>query len=114
MGGKVVLESLQQGKVPTAKVDSNDNRAPIITSSAPENSRDAKNNASVDMVRYLQCQKTFALLIDVCDEFNIQLEKALRGKLGVSAVAQIQLLALLDEVRNVYDQFLTSVDSFTS
>lgn len=92
IGGKIILQSLQQG---------------VSSDQTLKN-----KNEPIDIVRYLQCQKEFAILIEACDEFNIQIEKSLRGKLGVSAVAQLQLLPLLDELRSAYDRFLLSVDSF--
>lgn len=93
--GKIVLDTLQEQ---------------IVSSSSADSS--STNNSSITLLRYLSCQKKFAMLIDVCDECGITLQNALKGKLGVTTTAQIKVLAVVDETMRLYDDFLADVKFF--
>lgn len=85
-----------------AKMDGNENAGSSLSNT--------NSNKSVDMLRLLKAQKKFGTLMDTCDECTAQLENALRGKLGTSAVAQIKLLAVLNDARSAFDDFLLEVE----
>ena len=64
---------------------------------------------SITLLRYLSCQKKFAVLLDLCDECGTCLQDALKGKLGATAAAQIKSMAVVDNTKIAYDDFLTEV-----
>ncbi len=85
MGGRIILDSM-------SNIDSN---------SSSSNSRKAINT-----IKFLKTQEKFVILMDTCSECEIQIEKALRGKLGATTAAQIKLLAVMSNVRDAFDEFL--------
>jgi len=64
---------------------------------------------SINMLRFLSCQKKFATLLEYCDGCGLTLQGALKGKLGVTAVAQIKLASIVEETKNAYDDFLGEI-----
>lgn len=66
----------------------------------------SKSGDSVTLLRFLSCQKKFAILLDLCDECGTSLERALKGKLGTTTAAQIKTSSVVDETKNAYDDFL--------
>jgi hypothetical protein len=64
---------------------------------------------SIILLRFLSCQKKFSNLLDLCDECGITLQNTLKGKLGVTAAAQIKSSKVLDETMSAYDDFLLDV-----
>mmetsp|Transcript_12981 Transcript_12981/g.18910 ORF Transcript_12981/g.18910 Transcript_12981/m.18910 type:complete len:244 (-) Transcript_12981:223-954(-) len=91
VAGKIVLDNLQQNQGPMRRTSSD---------------AIAQNESSINILRFLKCQKTFSQLLDMCEECELQVANALRGKLGAPAPAQLKLSALLDETRNAYDDFI--------
>jgi len=61
------------------------------------------------MLRYLSCQKKFAILVDLCDECGIVVQNALKGKLGAVAPAQIKIGVVVEDAILAYDDFLAVV-----
>jgi len=61
---------------------------------------------SIGIVRYLKCQQKFATLLELCNEDTAQIQKALRGEMGALAVAQIQLMTVLNDTILSFDDFL--------
>lgn len=64
-------------------------------------------NDSVILLRFLSCQKKFAVLLDLFDECESSLQFALKAKSGgVRAAAQIKSLGVVEEIKSAYDDFL--------
>ncbi len=108
MGGKIVLDEWQIQGIPLQTVDVNTNRNNNVVGTSVSNT--STTNKSVDTLRLLKAQKKFGALMDTCDECTVQVENALRGKLGTSAVAQIKLLTVLNDARSAFDNFLLEVE----
>lgn len=68
-----------------------------------------KNNNNLMLLRFLSCQKKFAVLLDSCDECGEALQNTLKGKLGATAAAQIKSSKIVDETKSAYDDFLLDV-----
>mmetsp|Transcript_16850 Transcript_16850/g.23420 ORF Transcript_16850/g.23420 Transcript_16850/m.23420 type:complete len:240 (+) Transcript_16850:123-842(+) len=83
VAGKVVLERLQ--------------------SQSQNNNLD---DSSISLVRLLKCQESFALLEESMSGCSVQLTKALKGKLGTAAPAQMKLLVTMRNVMSAYDDFV--------
>ena len=64
---------------------------------------------SINILRFLSCQKKFTILLDYCDECGLSLQGALKGKLGVTAAAQIKLASIVEDTKNAYDDFLGEI-----
>ena len=71
----------------------------------------AKGGDSVLLLRYLSCQKKFALLIDLCDECGDALYTAIKkGKSDIAATASvIKTLNVLQDTKGAYDDFLAEL-----
>ena len=61
---------------------------------------------NIILLRFLSCKKKFAILVDVCDECDAAVQNTLKGKLGVTAAAQIKSSIVVDEIKSAYDDFL--------
>lgn len=70
-----------------------------------------KGDNNILLLRYLSCQKKFAILLDVCDECDAAVQNALKGKLGATAAAQIKSSKVVDEIKSAYDDFLMDVET---
>lgn len=89
----------------------------IITKEDASSNTNLNTNANanaMDIAKYLSLQKKFAILMDACDECNIQVNNALRGKLGTSAVAQIKLLKVVEGVIYAFDYLLLDLEHATA
>lgn len=91
VGGKIVLDSIQ-----------NDH------SGEPKriNGRTNDTTDAVNTLKLLKCQEKFATLIDVSNESEILVSKALKGKLGATTPAQLKLLSKMKDVRDAFDDFI--------
>lgn len=66
-------------------------------------------NDNLMLLRFLSCQKKFAVLLDSFDECGEALQNTLKGKLGATAAAQIKSSKIVDETKSAYDDFLLDV-----
>ena len=66
----------------------------------------------INILRFLSCQKKFATLLDYCDLCGLSLQKALTGKLGVTAAAQLRLGSVVEETKNAFDDLLGEIKIF--
>ena len=66
---------------------------------------------NIILLRFLSCQKKFAILLDLCDECSDALQNTLKGKLGATAAAQIKSSKVVDEIKSAYDDFLMDAKS---
>jgi len=66
---------------------------------------------NIILLRFLSCQKKFAILLDLCDECSDALQNTLKGKLGATAAAQIKSSKVVDEIKSSYDDFLMDAKS---
>eukprot|EP00553_Chaetoceros_curvisetus_P007208 CAMPEP_0204615972 /NCGR_PEP_ID=MMETSP0717-20131115/3323_1 /ASSEMBLY_ACC=CAM_ASM_000666 /TAXON_ID=230516 /ORGANISM="Chaetoceros curvisetus" /LENGTH=182 /DNA_ID=CAMNT_0051629041 /DNA_START=150 /DNA_END=698 /DNA_ORIENTATION=- len=107
MGGKIILDEWQMQGIPLQTMNVNTNRNDNALGTSVSNT---STNKSVDTLRLLKAQKKFGALMDTCDECTVQVENALRGKLGTSAVAQIKLLTVLNDARSAFDDFILEVE----
>ena len=134
MGGKIILEELQSGNgnywnesqknnkrgtssknIFQASDNSITKTKSIITKEDASSNTNLNTNANaMDIAKYLSLQKKFAILMDACDECNIQVNNALRGKLGTSAVAQIKLLKVVEGVIYAFDYLLLDLEHATA
>ena len=133
MGGKIILEELQSGNGNWNESQKNNKRGTssknifqasdnsitktksIITKEDASSNTNLNTNANaMDIAKYLSLQKKFAILMDACDECNIQANNALRGKLGTSAVAQIKLLKVVEGVIYAFDYLLLDLEHATA
>mmetsp|Transcript_16728 Transcript_16728/g.26058 ORF Transcript_16728/g.26058 Transcript_16728/m.26058 type:complete len:236 (-) Transcript_16728:414-1121(-) len=69
----------------------------------------SRKDDNLMLLRFLSCQKKFAVLLDSCDECGEALQKTLKGKLGATAAAQIKSSKIVDETKSAYDDFLLDV-----
>eukprot|EP00547_Thalassionema_nitzschioides_P006504 CAMPEP_0194204240 /NCGR_PEP_ID=MMETSP0156-20130528/3827_1 /TAXON_ID=33649 /ORGANISM="Thalassionema nitzschioides, Strain L26-B" /LENGTH=162 /DNA_ID=CAMNT_0038930209 /DNA_START=441 /DNA_END=929 /DNA_ORIENTATION=- len=88
-GGKIILDTFQE-KITSSKTS---------------------EDSSVILLRLLNCQKKFAILLDLYDECDAYLNKALKGKLGATTAAQLKTSAVVNETKLAYDDFLTEVET---
>ena len=65
---------------------------------------------NIILLKFLSCQKKFAILLDLCDECGDSLQNP-KGKLGATAAAQIKSSKVVDEIKSAYDDFLTDAKS---
>lgn len=66
---------------------------------------------SINVLRFLSCQRKLTTLLDYCDDCGLSLQGALKGKLGVTAAAQIKISIIIEETKNAYDDFLGEISS---
>lgn len=66
---------------------------------------------SISVVRYLKSREKFGVLVELCEECRMLLEKALKGSLGSTAAAQIKLLEVIDDTMSAFDDFLAELSS---
>jgi hypothetical protein len=74
----------------------------------------SRSGDSIILLRFLSCQKKFAVLLDLCDECGKSLQNALKGKLGATAAAQIKSSTVVDETKSAYDDFLMDIKTVES
>lgn len=74
----------------------------------------SKSGDSVTLLRFLSCQKKFAILLDLCDECGTSMERALKGKLGTTTAAQIKTSSVVAETKTAYDDFLVDLKMIES
>jgi len=98
--GKIILDTFQE-KMSSSSL----NTSSSLSSKGGSNS----NNGSIVLLQFLSCQKKFAILLDLCDECGISLQKAMKGKLGATAAVQIKTLAVVNDTKGAYDDFLNNV-----
>jgi len=89
MAGKIILDTLQEN----------------ISSSSPSLSSDN----GIVLLRFLSCQKKFAVLLDQCDECGDLLLSAMQGKSGTKAVVQVKARSVVEETKSAYDDFLADL-----
>jgi hypothetical protein len=66
---------------------------------------------NIILLKFLSCQKKFAILLDLCDECGDALQNP-KGKLGATAAAtQIKSSKVVDEIKSAYDDFITDAKS---
>lgn len=94
VGGKIVLENMQI------------NDSSLSISGAKKDNKKDETKDAIDTIRLLRIQEKFALLIDLSSECEVQVSKALNGKLGATAPAQLKLLSNIKDLRNAFDEFL--------
>ena len=58
---------------------------------------------------YLSCQKKFVNLLDKCEECDMALQSAMKGKYGVTAAAQVKILGAVEETKSAFDDFLSDL-----
>ena len=95
--GKIILDALQE------KI-----AGPAPGSNSALKSSESENASGIILLRYLSCQKKFAILLDLCDECGTSIQNALKGNLGTIA-AQIQSSATVNETKSAYDDFLAEI-----
>jgi hypothetical protein len=66
---------------------------------------------SINVLRFLSCQRKLTTLLDYCDDCGLSLQGALKGKLGVTAAAQLKISIIIEETKNAYDDFLGEISS---
>ena len=66
-------------------------------------------NDSISQLRQSQLEAKYSQLIAVLGQCDISMGQGLRGQLGVSAVAQLNIMSELKEAINVYDDFLAAI-----
>ena len=93
-GGKIVLDYMQTN-------DSSSLISGIKYANMKKETKDA-----IDTTRLLRSQEKFASLIDLSSECEVQVSKALNGKLGATAPAQLKLLSHIKDLKNALDEFL--------
>lgn len=84
----------------------------IVLSSYQE-SISKSDEDSIRLLRFLSCQKKFSILIDLCDECLASLQNIMRNKTN-GAAGQIRTLAILEDIKLAFDDFLMDVQSFSS
>ncbi|KAL7534300.1 hypothetical protein ACHAWF_004787 [Thalassiosira exigua] len=68
------------------------------------------NGDSILLLRFLSVQKKFAVLLDLCDDLDSSLQSALKAKSGgAKAAARIKTLAVVEDVKSAYDDFLAAL-----
>mmetsp|Transcript_25230 Transcript_25230/g.54345 ORF Transcript_25230/g.54345 Transcript_25230/m.54345 type:complete len:236 (+) Transcript_25230:108-815(+) len=87
MAGKIILDTFQEGMA-------------------------GNNGDSVLLLRFLSCQRKFAMLLDLCDDCDDSLQIALRRKSGSGAAAEIKSLSIVEETKSAYDDFLADLKTF--
>lgn len=68
-------------------------------------------DAGVNQVRVMNYQQKFQELVALWSQIDIEIGQALRGQLGVSAVAQLEILKSLKDATVAFDNFLLVVES---
>lgn len=84
----------------------------IILDTLQENM--GKGSDSILLLRYLSCQKKFAMLIDLCDECGDALGIAIKkGRSDTAATASvIKTLNVIEDIKSAYDDFLAELKIF--
>jgi hypothetical protein len=94
------------------------NLLPKVTSSGKmvvetiERGLDTKNSV-VDEIRLTKLRDQFMMLTGLWGECDIEIGQGIRGQMGVSAVAQIQILSSLRDATAEFDDFLATVTSLS-
>lgn len=73
-----------------------------------------KKDAGVVLLRFLSCQKKFAILLDLCDDCGDYLQRVMKEGKGAAAnngnaAAQIKTLSIVEETKSAYDDFLADL-----
>lgn len=71
------------------------------------------SGSGANQMRVLKYQQNFQELIALWSQIDVEIGQALRGQLGVSAVAQLEILKSLKEATTAFDEFLLAVESNT-
>lgn len=71
------------------------------------------SNSGVSQMRLLKFQQKYQELIAVWGQIDVEIGQALRGQLGISTVAQLEILSSLKEATVAFDEFLLAVDANT-
>ena len=82
-----------------------------LKTTATTTTRSTSENTNLDVVNELQFSKLEGLFNDMVglwSECDIVIGQGIRGQLGVSAVAQIQILECIQDASIAYDEFLLS------
>ena len=66
----------------------------------------------INILRFLSCQKKLTTLLDYCDVCGLSLQRALKGKVGVTLQAQLRLGSVVEETKNAFDDLLGEIKSF--
>jgi hypothetical protein len=68
-------------------------------------------DSGANQVRVMKFQQQLQELITQWSQIDVEIGQALRGQMGVSAVAQIQILGSLKDATAAFDDFLVCVDA---
>jgi hypothetical protein len=70
-------------------------------------------DSGANQLRVMKFQQQLQDLITLWSQIDVEIGQALRGQMGVSAVAQIQILGSLKDATVAFDEFLICVDANT-
>lgn len=69
------------------------------------------SDSGVNQMQLFKFQQTYQDFIAMWSQVDVEIGQALRGQLGVSAVAQLEILKSLKEATATFDEFLSFVDA---